>query len=53
MNNQILHSEIEIQDLNDVAVELNDDELQAVAGARMSVSWTCGSRGAADEWVVS
>ena len=53
MNTQILHSEIEVQDLNDVAVELSDDELQAVAGARMSVSWTCGSSGKADEWVVN
>ena len=53
MNTQILHSEIEIQDLNDTAVELNDEELQAVAGARMSVSWGCGSSGKADEWVVN
>ena len=46
-------TQIEIQDLNDVAVELNDEELQAVAGARMSVSWGCGSSGKADEWVVN
>jgi hypothetical protein len=52
MNHEV-NTQIEIQDLNDVAVELNDEELQAVAGARMSVSWTCGSRGAADEWVVN
>jgi hypothetical protein len=51
--NHEANTQIEIQDLNDAAVELNDEELQAVAGARMSVSWTCGSRGAADEWVVN
>ena len=52
MNHEI-NTQIQIQDLNDAAVELNDEELQAVSGARMSVSWTCGSRGAADEWVVN
>jgi hypothetical protein len=51
--NHEANTQIEIQDLSDVAVELNDEELQAVAGARMSVSWTCGSRGAADEWLVN
>jgi len=53
MNTQILHSDVEIKDLNDVAVELNDEELQAVAGARMTVSWKCGSSKLADEWIVS
>lgn len=52
MNHEV-NTQIEIQDLTDTAVELNDEELQAVAGARMSVSWTCGSRRAADEWVVN
>lgn len=52
MNHEV-NTQIEIQDLNDVAVELNDEELQAIAGARMSVSWTCGSSGKADEWVVN
>jgi hypothetical protein len=52
MNHEII-TQIEIQDLNDVAVELSDEELQAVAGARMSVSWTCGSGGKADEWTVN
>ena len=52
MNHEI-NTQIEIQDLNDVAVELNDEELQAVAGARMTVSWKCGSSKLADEWIVS
>ncbi|HEU4655715.1 MAG TPA: hypothetical protein VFS47_17125 [Steroidobacteraceae bacterium] len=51
MNNQV--AEIEINDLSDVAVELTDEELQAVSGARMTVSWTCGSRHLADEWDIS
>jgi hypothetical protein len=51
MNNNF--AEIEINDLNEVAVELTDEELQAVSGARMSVSWHCGSRGLADEWDIT
>lgn len=51
MNNQV--AEIEINDLSDVAVDLTDEELQAVSGARMSVSWHCGSRGLADEWDIT
>ena len=51
MNNNF--AEIEINDLNEVAVELTDEELQAVSGARMTVSWTCGSRHLADEWDIS
>jgi hypothetical protein len=53
MNHEV---QIEINDLNDltdVAVDLTDEELQAVAGARMSVSWHCGSRGLADEWDIT
>jgi hypothetical protein len=44
--------ELEINDLTDVAVELSDEELQAVSGARWAVSWSCGSRNMADEWTV-
>ncbi len=51
MKNEI---QFEIQDLAaDVGVELSAEELQAVSGARMSVTWTCGSGNRADEWLVS
>jgi hypothetical protein len=46
-------AEIQINDLADLAVELTDEELQAVSGARMTVSWTSGSRHLADEWDIS
>ena len=52
MNHEV---QIEINDLNDltdVAMDLTEEELQAVAGAMMSVSWKCGSSHLADEWNV-
>ena len=39
-------------ELTPVGATLTEDEMKLVAGARMSVSWTCGSLGRADEWSV-
>jgi hypothetical protein len=52
MNHEVQIEINELNDLNDVAVDLTEAELQAVAGARMTVTWTCGSRNLADEWNV-
>jgi hypothetical protein len=41
---------LEIDDLADLAVELSDEELQAVSGARPSIS-DCGSNMRADDWI--
>ncbi|WP_280152262.1 hypothetical protein [Piscinibacter sp. XHJ-5] len=39
-------------ELTQVGATLTEQELQAVSGARMSVSWTCGSLQRADEWTL-
>ena len=39
-------------ELTPVGATLTEEEMKLVAGARMSVSWTCGSLGKADEWTV-
>jgi hypothetical protein len=39
-------------ELTQVGATLTEQELQAVAGARMTVSWTCGSAQRADEWTL-
>ncbi|HEU4655714.1 MAG TPA: hypothetical protein VFS47_17120 [Steroidobacteraceae bacterium] len=52
MNHEVQIEINDLNDLNDVAVELTEEELQAVAGAMMAVSWKCGSRHLADEWTV-
>jgi hypothetical protein len=52
MNHEVQIEINELNDLNDVAVDLTEEELQAVAGAMMSVSWKCGSSHLADEWTV-
>ena len=39
-------------ELTQVGATLSDDEMKLVAGARMAVSWTCGSLGRADEWTL-
>jgi hypothetical protein len=40
-------------ELSQVGATLTEDEMKAVAGAAMSVSWTCGSAKRADEWDVT
>jgi alkylhydroperoxidase family enzyme len=53
MNTNVTEMQInDLEALNDVAVDLSEEELQAVAGAMMSVSWKCGSSHLADEWTV-
>ena len=52
MNHEVQIEITDLNDLNDIAVDLTDEELQAVAGAMMSVSWKCGSSHLADEWTV-
>ena len=52
MNHEVQIEINDLNDLNDVAVDLTEEELQAVAGAMMSVSWKCGSSHLADEWNV-
>jgi hypothetical protein len=39
-------------ELTEVGATLTEEEMSLVAGARMTVSWTCGSLGKADEWTV-
>ena len=43
---------LHVGELSQVGATLTEDEMKLVAGARMSVSWTCGSLGKADEWTV-
>jgi hypothetical protein len=44
-------TEMAIDDLSDVGVELSVEELQAVSGAqRMEPSWTSGRTKQTDEW---
>jgi hypothetical protein len=50
MNTEV-NTQIEINDLVDVGVELSIEELQAVSGAqRMEPSWTSGRTKQTDEW---
>jgi hypothetical protein len=44
---------LHVGELTQVGETLTEDEMKAVAGAAMSVSWTCGSQSRADEWNVS
>ena len=44
---------LHVGELTQVGETLSEDEMKAVAGAQMSVSWTCGSQSRADEWNVS
>jgi hypothetical protein len=41
-----------VGELTPVGATLTEEEMQAVSGARMAVSWTCGSAGKADEWTL-
>ena len=44
---------LHVGELTQVGETLSEDEMKAVAGAMMSVSWTCGSQNRADEWNVT
>jgi hypothetical protein len=44
---------LRVGELTQVGTTLTEEEMKAVAGAAMSVSWTCGSAHRADEWNVS